>query len=71
MTKKEKIDYCKCGGKIALCQTFCYSIEPDQEPFINGKFEQLEEITLDSPITITAHVCIKCKEVKDVNAEWQ
>lgn len=67
---KDKIRYCKCGGKIALCQAFCGSVTKDQEPYRNGVREGDEEdIELDGCITITVRICEKCKKIKSAQIE--
>jgi len=70
MKSKDKIQYCKCGGKLALCQTFINSVTKDQEPYRNGFREGDEgEIELDGCITLTVHICEKCKHIESAQIE--
>ena len=62
-------NYCKCGGKIALCYGVANFFEPDSEPFDNGFYDKVDEKLLDSGdlrtdgVGVNARVCIECKKI--------
>jgi hypothetical protein len=69
--KQEKIKYCKCGGKIALCEAFCSSVQKDQEPYQNGVITgNQEDIELNGSIMLKVRICEKCKKIKSAEVDY-
>ncbi len=60
--------YCnECGGKVALCTNFISSDwQPDQEPFNNGEYKELEDLETGYPQIVHANICVDCKKIHDI-----
>lgn len=76
MSKKEKQESCKrCGStRLALGSIYGATVEPDQEPFVDGKIEPVivnnlvcDEIEVEG--LISCHVCVDCGLIADVFME--
>ncbi len=75
--EKKKVGCKRCGStRLALGAIYGANVEPDQEPFEDGKIEPVivnnlvcDEIEAQG--LITCHVCVDCGLLVDVQIEEQ
>ncbi len=60
----------KCKHKkLALVTSHIDELEPDQEPFKEGEFVQMDTVYVD--IELYGHWCPKCEKLVDIGIERQ